>query len=150
GRLASLLAGWRGDQSGEIHSLDGAALAAVWQQYTREGAPPRSLRPAQLLAWNAEQADISERQEDRFGAAWHLSRLIQAKAADMALRFRRGRAYAWLGSARSALVDLDRAQAVAGSAAFYTARGRVLAQLGLLDRALADLNELVKRAPGDG
>src|SRR5262249_54073672 len=131
-------------------SLDGAALAALWQEHTRDGLPGRSLRSRDLLPWSRQQAQASEKEGDRFGAAWHLGRLIEAAPGDRDLLLRRARAYAWLGAAPAALADLDRAGGEAGPGAdLYWLRGRVLAQLGRLDQALAELNEAVKREPDD-
>jgi tetratricopeptide (TPR) repeat protein len=60
-----------------------------------------------VLAWHRREADDAERRQHWFGAAWHLTRLIDTDHNEAHLRVRRARAYAELGQWQKALADFN-------------------------------------------
>jgi tetratricopeptide (TPR) repeat protein len=108
----------------------------------REGPPDA----AQLHAWNRNGASAAERQENWYGAIFHLNRLLEAFPEDGILARRRGRAWAEFGDDVRADADYARAEARGAirRALDWYDRGKVYLMQERWDRAAKYMNRAIE------
>jgi Flp pilus assembly protein TadD len=116
-----VLTGREVDPSGAVHVLDGATWRRRRGRLREQGGPPVSPpgpgEPArgspELIAWHRQEAETCERERQWFGAAFHLSHLMDLQPEPGRLHARRARAYGQLGLWQKATRDYTKATATA-------------------------------------
>jgi WD40 repeat protein/tetratricopeptide (TPR) repeat protein len=126
-RVAQVLSTRQIDSTGA--AMPAPLEAEQWPELRSQLSRGREKAPdaAQLHAWNRTGAGAAERQENWFGAIFHLNRLLDAFPQDGFLARRRGRAWAELGDDARSDADYARAEArgaLAGPIDWYD-RGKV-------------------------
>jgi WD40 repeat protein/tetratricopeptide (TPR) repeat protein/tRNA A-37 threonylcarbamoyl transferase component Bud32 len=129
-------------------------ITVVWgakRQITGGKAMGQLFGAKTLEGWHRLEARKDEEAAHWFAAAFHLSRLLEARPADASLRARRARAYVELDQPEKALADFAvalRRQAPEGGLWFN--RGRAFFRRGDFDRALTDFAKALEEAPDNG
>jgi tetratricopeptide (TPR) repeat protein len=129
---AQVEAGQRIDATGGSVPLTPRELRRAWHSLRAGRSEATDRSPEQMLAWHRREADLYERTGEWGLALRPLTRLIQARPLDPALRARRADASAALGHWRLAAADFARAIAL-GSVNVEVWRRLALARLELDD-----------------